>query len=122
MAEAQAWAWAGFNLLALSAPTAAELRNYSGAASALGAWLDDGYPFGYFVAVEPSPSGEASGGEAFSPAEVVSLNRQYRCHGRWGGLLLGRNVSSAAEQQATLAAAAAMRTVGRGTNPNPNPN
>ena len=57
----------------------------------------------------------------FSPAEVVSLNRQYRCHGRWGGLLLGRNVSGAAEQQATLAAAAAMRTVRRGIHPNPKP-
>jgi len=110
-AEAQAWAWAGFNFLALGAPTAAELHNYSGAATELGTWLDDGYSFGYFVVVEP---GEASG-DAFSPAEVVALNRKFRCHGRWGGLLLGRNVSSAVEQSATLAAAAALRTVGRGS-------
>ena len=60
---AQAWAWAGFNLLTLGAPTAAELRNYSGAAAALGAWLDGGYSFGYFVAAEPrSPAAEADGG------------------------------------------------------------
>ena len=67
-------------------------------------------------------AGEPGGGGVFSPAEVVSLNRQYRCHGRWGGLLLGRDVSGAAEQQATLAAAAAMRTVGTGVHSNPNPN
>ena len=41
------WAWAGFNLLVLGAPTAAELQSYSGAATALGAWLDDGYPYPY---------------------------------------------------------------------------
>ena len=70
-AEAQAWAWAGFNLLTLGAPTAAELRNYSGAAAALGAWLDGGYSFGYFVAAEPrSPAAEADGGAEARVAEA----------------------------------------------------
>ena len=75
-AEAQAWAWAGFNLLTLGAPTAAELRNYSGAAAALGAWLDGGYSFGYFVAAEPrSPAAEADGGgEAGGGRKEVTTN------------------------------------------------
>lgn len=108
---------AGFNLLTLAAPSAAELRNYSGAAATLGGWLDGGYPFAYFVAVEPSAADGAAA--ALSPADVLALNRAYRCHGRWGGLLLGRGVGGApgatqVPQQAALAAAAAMRTVAQG--------
>lgn len=108
-AEAQAWAGAGFNLLSVVAPSAAELRNYTGAAAALGGWLDNGYPFAYFVLAEKDEEGGV-----LSPADVAAINRAYRCHGRWGGLLLGRNVSSAAEQHATQAAAAALRTVAKG--------
>jgi hypothetical protein len=48
--EAEAWAWAGFNLLSVEAPPQDDLAVYGPASAAVGTVLDQGYPFGYFAA------------------------------------------------------------------------
>ena len=111
--EAQAWAWAGYNLLSLEAPSAAEVKMFGPAAAMVGAVLDGGYTFGYFVALEPSSHVSSA---ALSPMDVVVLNKAFRCHGRWAGLTLARLVNgSKASMDAAVAAAASLRTFARGS-------
>lgn len=107
--EAQAWAWAGFNLLSLSAPAMADLAAYGPASKAIGAVLDYGYAFGFFAAVEPTE--EAA---VMRPSEALAVNRAFRCHGRWLGLMVARNASGSGRSlDAPIAAAAALRRTGR---------
>lgn len=110
--EAEAWAWAGFNLLSVEAPPKDDLAVYGPASAAVGTVLDQGYPFGYFAIVEPA---DATPAGYFSPSDVLSLNRAFRCHGRWAGLLLARDADDTSARNATAAAAAALRTSGQGS-------
>ena len=64
------------------------------------------------MAVQPPATGNLS---LFKPSHVSHLNRAYRCHGRWAGLLFGRNVSSEAEIDGAVAAATALRTFAKGS-------
>ena len=117
--EAKAWAWAGFNLLSMSAPPADDLAAYGPISEAIGATLDFGYSFGFFGMVEPSeyPDHEAQASsrrKVMRPSEVLSINSAFRCHGRWAGMLLGVNLTTAPEEVgAALAATAAFRRSGR---------
>ena len=104
-AEAKAWAWAGYNLLSIEAPPAADLASYGAATAAIGQTLDHGYPFAYFVAVEPAPRAPT-----LSASQVAELNRAFRCHGRWAGLLLARDASN----DGARADGAALRVASRG--------
>lgn len=117
--EAKAWAWAGVNMMSLSAPTHEDVISWGPASRAVGAVLDHGYPFGFFVALEPPASGalDAAGGRLL-PSDVSALTRNFRCHGRWYGLLLSRNASGTpADLNAATAATTAMRIAGRWTVP-----
>ena len=109
--DAQRWAWAGYNLLSLEAPPRADLEAYGPATAAVGAALDAGYSFGYFVAMEPAA---AAASTPLAPEDVAAYNRAFRCHGRWAGLVVGRNVSAGASADAAVAAAAALRTFAKG--------
>ena len=117
--EAKTWAWAGYNVLSLEAPSPTDLASYGNASAAVGAVLDAGYPFGFFVVVEPSTDAEPSAASAvasvFTPARVVALNRAFRCHARWAGLMLGSNVSDTSQTDGVVAAGAALRTYARGS-------
>ena len=107
--EAKAWAWAGFNLLSMSAPSRADLAAYGPASSAIGATLDYGYAFGFFSVVEP-----ASSVDVLAPSDILAINQAFRCHGRWLGINLGTNVSGTGRQlDRVAAAAAALRRSGR---------
>ena len=76
--EPRAWAWAGYNLLTLDAPSLADLEAYGPSAAAVGAVLDSGYAFGFFAALEPHANASA-----LTPHAVAQINGAYRCHGRW---------------------------------------
>ena len=107
--EAKAWAWAGLNLMAMSAPNRSDLAAYGPSSAAIGAVLDYGYAFGFFGTVEP-----AVGSEVLSASQVLAINSAFRCHGRWSGLVVGRNLDGDVSQlDATAAAAAALRRSGR---------
>ena len=106
--EAQAWAWAGFNVLAMPAPDAADLKAFGPSSRALGDLLDWGYSYGYFGVAEPGQAG------VLSMETVVDVNHAYRCHGRWGGLVLGKNVCTSAMKASALAVSYALRAEGRG--------
>ena len=108
--EAEAWAWAGYNLLSLEAPSDAALREYGPSAAAVGTVLDAGYSFGFFVTLEPRASASF-----LEPLDVVKLNRAYRCHGRWAGLVLARRVNDTAATSAAVVAAAALKTYAHGS-------
>ena len=115
--EAQAWALAGFNLLSVEAPVdsagnAPGGEHGSHVARAVGDLLDWGYSFGFFALLEPR-------GGSLTPDEIVNLTATYRCHGRFGGFMLAKNVSAAPGPSGVSIGTAAkvaeaLRTVGRG--------
>ena len=109
----------GLQRAVLEAPSPTDLASYGNASAAVGAVLDAGYPFGFFVVVEPSTDAEPSAASAvasvFTPARVVALNRAFRCHARWAGLMLGSNVSDTSQTDGVVAAGAALRTYARGS-------
>lgn len=96
-------------MLSVRAPTEAAIAAYNGEAAALGAALDLGYPFGFFVIAEVDSSTPAA---VLAPSHVTALNRAFRCHGRWLGLMLANNVSSSQQVSDSMAAASALRREG----------
>ena len=149
--ESKAYAWAGFNLLSLEAPSPADLSDFGNASASVGAVLDAGYPFGYFVVLEPSISSDSRQPElssspassheqspaaasslldsfspiplssdlapkpsSFAPSRVVALTQAFRCHARFGGLVLATNMTDATHANGALAASAALRTYAQG--------
>ncbi|KAL1524011.1 hypothetical protein AB1Y20_018926 [Prymnesium parvum] len=103
--EARAWAWAGFNLLSLPAPSREDSAAYGEGSAAFGELLDWGYSYGYFGLLA------AAEGRVLSGAHVRALVDNFRCHGRMGGLILASNATDGA---ATAAAAATLRSTARG--------
>ena len=71
--------------------------------------MDWGYSFGYFGVAEPR--GNAS---VLTAQSVVDINHAYRCHGRWGGLMLGKNICTGAMVASALSASRTLRGEGRG--------
>ena len=57
--------------------------------SSVGDLMDWGYSFGFFGILEPK--GAAA---AFTPEDVSELTARYRCHGRFGGYWLAKNVTA----------------------------
>ncbi len=113
--EAEAWAWAGFNLLSVEAPPQDDLAKFGTASAAVGTVLDNGYPFGYFAIVEPATNASSGEDGLLSPSDVLALNRAFRCHGRWAGLMLAHLADDALVRNSTVAAAAALRTFAQGS-------
>ena len=78
----------------------------------MGDLLDWGYSFGFFAILEPR------GAAAFTREALADLTGTYRCHGRFGGFMIAKNVSgsdgTSADFAAAAAGAAALRTVARG--------
>eukprot|EP01043_Picozoa_sp_COSAG02_P019481 COSAG02_NODE_940_length_15773_cov_5.301263_8_plen_1082_part_00 len=115
--EAKAWAWSGFNLLAMPAPDATDAAAYGPASRAIGDVLDWGYAYGFFSIAEPphpeSPVTAAGGDGLLSARDLTAINNNYRCHGRWAGFHLGREID-ASNASRVAAAAHALKTVGRG--------
>ena len=103
--EAKAWAWAGYTLLSMPAASAADVQSYGSQSQAFGDLLDWGFNYGYFAVLE------AESGAVLSDAAVHGLIDNYRCHGRFGGLVLGSNHS---DNTAVAQAARTMRTSARG--------
>jgi hypothetical protein len=103
--EAKEWAWAGYNVLSMPAPSLADTAAYGSQSQAFGDLLDWGFNFGYFGVLE------APAGEVLSDAAVVGSVDNFRCHGRMGGLVLANNHSNS---KAVAAAAKTLRTVARG--------
>ena len=50
--EAKEWAWAGYNVLAMPAPSEADANSYGSQSQAIGDLLDWGFNFGYFGLLE----------------------------------------------------------------------
>ena len=106
--EAKAWAWAGFNLLSMSAPSREDLSAYGPTSTAIGATLDYGYAFGFFGLVEPR-----EGTNLLTPSDALAINSAFRCHGRWSGLLVGTNLSLDKRQlEGAFSAASSLRRSG----------
>ena len=103
--EAKEWAWAGYNVLSMPAPTAADVAAFGTQSRAFGDLLDWGYNYGYFGTVE------AAAGQVLPDDLVVGLVDNFRCHGRFGGLVLASNHS---DPTAVAHAAKTLRTVARG--------
>jgi hypothetical protein len=118
--EAKAWAWASYNLLLLQMPPVADLNAYGPQSKAFGDLLDWGFSFEYFGLLEPradkgngryatnSSSSSSSGLLALS--EITAGVDAYRCHGRFGGLILADNAANAS---AVLERAAVLKTSAR---------
>ena len=103
--EAKAWAWAGYTVLSMPAPSAADTAAYGPQSRAFGDLLDWGFKFGYFGLLE------APAGQVLDDGAIVGLVDNFRCHGRMGGLVLANNHS---ELAAVAHAAETLRTSARG--------
>ena len=63
--EAKEWAWAGYNVLSMQAPSGVDSKSYGTQSQAFGNLLDWGFNFGYFGLLQ-APSGHVLSDEQVS--------------------------------------------------------